>query len=76
MKGAIAIERLLATDPRDAGCDETFAVIDQFAESIAGRGDAAARHPGVAVHLSSCPACSRDLQGIVGAADCDLPLPG
>ena len=40
MKGAIAIERLLATDPRDAGCDETFAVIDQFAESVGRLGTA------------------------------------
>lgn len=76
MNGATAIARLLATDPRDAGCDETFAVIDLFAESVIDRSDAAARFPGVAAHLASCPSCSQDLQGIVAAADCGPPGPG
>ena len=76
MNGPSAIERLLATDPRDAGCGETFAVIGVFAESVTGRGDAAARFPGVPAHLAACPSCSQDLQGIVAAADCGPPGPG
>lgn len=76
MNGHAAVERLLATNPLDAGCDGTFAVLDVFAEEVIERGDPAARHPGVALHLASCPACSQDLQGILAAAECTPPGPG
>lgn len=76
MNGPIALHRLLATDPRDVGCDATFAVIDVFAEMVLDRADAAGRYPEVAVHLSCCSSCSQDLQGILAAADCGPPGPG
>ena len=76
MNGPSELHRLLATDPRDAGCDATFAVIDVCAEMVLDRADAARRYPEVAIHLSHCPSCSQDLQGILALADCAPPEPG
>ena len=61
-----ALESMLATDPRDAGCDETFALIHAYAEIVASGGDPESTMPGITVHLESCgpaprttSACSR-----------------
>ena len=68
MTGERAVQRLLATDPRDVGCAETFEHLDVFVELTLAHADAAARHPGVAVHLGTCPACAQDFQGLLAAA--------
>jgi hypothetical protein len=62
------LDRLLTADPGDAGCDATFAVLELYAEALLAGDDVAARWPGVAVHLESCPACRADLDGLVAAA--------
>jgi hypothetical protein len=64
------LERFLATDPRDVGCDESMAVMHLYAELLAaGRDDtaAAAQYPGVAAHLAACGACAEDVDGLLAA---------
>ena len=73
MNGPTPLERLLATDPRDVGCAETFENIDAFAELTLDRRDAAGRYPGVAAHLSACTSCAQDFQGLLAAASCIPP---
>lgn len=67
-----ALERFLATDPADAGCERTIELLDAYAELIASGEDPELRYPGIAAHLRVCLPCSDDLDGllaIVRAAD-------
>jgi hypothetical protein len=61
------IERFLATDPRDVGCDEAMAVLHLYAELLAAGDDAAEQFPGVAAHLASCGPCTEDAEGLLAA---------
>lgn len=68
MNHASSLDKLLATDPADAGCDATFALLDVYVEvELAGQ-DPQPRFPGVAAHLRSCRACRGDYQGLLAAA--------
>jgi hypothetical protein len=68
MNHGSSLDKLLATDPADAGCDATFALLDVYVEvELAGQ-DPQPRFPGVAAHLRSCRACRGDYQGLLAAA--------
>ena len=68
MTDRISLEELLRSDPADHGCEAGVEIIDEYVElELAGR-DAAARFPGLAAHLRSCPACRLDHDGILDAA--------
>ncbi|MGH9097730.1 MAG: hypothetical protein ACRDWB_09915, partial [Acidimicrobiales bacterium] len=62
-----SIERFLKTDPQDAGCAETFEMLDRYVERELTHGDAAVRYPGIAAHLSSCGPCVEDSEGLLAA---------
>jgi hypothetical protein len=62
-----SLEKFLRTDPSDAGCAETFELLDRFVERQLAYGDAWAHYPGIAAHLSSCNPCVEDLEGLVEA---------
>jgi hypothetical protein len=59
------LERFLRTDPRDVGCDEALAVLHIYVDLVAADEDAAARYPGVAVHLAACGPCGEDFAGLL-----------
>ena len=59
---------LLAADPRDPGCAAAFEMLSVYADLELAGEDAAARFPGIAAHLRSCPACRVDHDGILVAA--------
>lgn len=59
------LERFLRTDPRDVGCDEALAVLHIYVDLVAAGEDAAARYPGVAVHLEACGPCGEDFAGLL-----------
>ncbi|TDU83283.1 hypothetical protein EV138_5745 [Kribbella voronezhensis] len=65
------LERFLATDPRDVGCDEAMAVLHLYAELQAAGVDAAGQYPGVAAHLAGCEACAEDARGLLAAVQED-----
>lgn len=67
MTGPEHLRRFLQVEP-DAGCDETFALIDAYVERERERGDAAERYPGVAAHLRRCDPCRTDYEGLLAAA--------
>jgi hypothetical protein len=72
------LERFLATDPRDIGCDEAMNVMHLYAELLAAAGgadtDAAEQYPGVAAHLAACEACAEDVDGLLAAVrEAELP---
>lgn len=62
-----SLERFLRTDPADAGCAETFELLDRYVERQLAHGDAALRYPEIAAHLSSCNPCVQDFEGLIAA---------
>ena len=65
--GASPLEAFLTTDPRDAGCAETWRLIDVYVDIAARGGDPEATYPGIAAHLRACPPCADDHEGLVNA---------
>jgi hypothetical protein len=62
-----ALERFLTTDPRDVGCEEAMQLLHVYVELMATDRDAAARYPGVGVHLAACGPCDEDFHGLLAA---------
>ena len=62
-----SLERFLRTDSSDAGCTETFELLDRYVERQLAYGDAATHFPGIAAHLSSCNPCVEDYEGLIAA---------
>ncbi len=62
-----ALESLLSTDPRDAGCGETFELIHAYATIAVAGGDPEESMPGVTLHLATCGPCAEDYLGLLGA---------
>jgi hypothetical protein len=70
--GRANIERFLATDPRDVGCEEAMEILHVYAElAVSGR-NPEGLYPGVAAHLRACGPCAEDLQGLLSALEADL----
>jgi len=61
------LARFLATDPRDVGCDEAMEILHLYVDLVDRGDDAAAVHPGVAVHLARCGPCGDDFRGLLEA---------
>lgn len=61
------LRALLATDPRDAGCEATWQLIDVYAELVLAGEDPEQTFPGITVHLSSCDPCAEDYRGLLHA---------
>ncbi len=61
------LEQLLATDPRDAGCAQTFELIHAYAETLVRGGDPETEMPGITVHLHTCGPCAQDYLGLLAA---------
>mgnify|MGYP001579438998 CR=1 FL=1 len=59
--------RLLETDPRDVGCDETIAVLHVYVELLEDGAYASDSYPGVAAHLAACESCSAITLGLLAA---------
>ena len=67
-----ALDALLITDLRDAGCDETFELVHAYAEIVLSGGEPEVETRGVAVHLARCLPCSEDYIGLLAALRRDL----
>ena len=61
------LAKFLRTDPADAGCAETFELLDRYVERQLAYGDAATRFPEIAAHLSNCNPCVQDFEGLLAA---------
>jgi hypothetical protein len=62
------IERFLAADPKDVGCDEVIAVMHVWVDQQLAGLDPDERYPGVTEHLSACTSCNDDILGLALAA--------
>ena len=61
------LRSMLATDPRDVGCAETFELIHTYAEVVVTGGDPEQVMPGVTAHLAACGPCAEDYLGLLSA---------
>jgi hypothetical protein len=69
----VSLEALLEVDDRDPGCAATCAVLDRYVETELGGQSTSAGFPGVALHLSRCPACRTDHDGLLAATSLSSP---
>ena len=65
MTGWESLRNFLSIDPVDAGCAETFRLLDRYVERELARGDARLAFPGVAAHLDVCGPCAEDVRGLL-----------
>ena len=65
ISGIPNLKRFLDTDPDDAGCAQTFALMHVYIERELSHADAAERYPGVAEHFASCGPCAEDCRGML-----------
>jgi hypothetical protein len=63
-----SLERFLRTDPLDAGCAETFDLLDLYVDERLAGGNPEDRFPGVTAHLRICDPCLDDYEGLLAAA--------
>ena len=63
------LDRFLATDPRDVGCEQAVDVLHVYVEMVLedGLDLTGLRYPGVASHLVACGPCREDFQGLLAA---------
>lgn len=68
---------LLRTDPRDVGCEQTWRLIDVYAEIVRSGGAPEDQFPGITAHLDQCDPCTEDYRGLLLAmrAAIDEPPP-
>ena len=69
--GRERLERFLATDPADVGCQEAMDVLHIYVDLVATGQDAAQAYPGVAAHLAACGPCGADFDGLLAAVTDD-----
>lgn len=67
MNGREQLERFLATDPADVGCERALEILHVYVDLVAADQDAAGRYPGVAAHLAACGPCEQDFLGLLAA---------
>ena len=68
MKTPRDIDALLPDNSVDAGCAAGFELLHQYVDDELSGGDPASSQPGLAAHISSCPACREDYRGLRDAA--------
>jgi RNA polymerase sigma-70 factor, ECF subfamily len=61
------LEKWLAAEAGDAGCDVTFQVLDRYVQAHGHEPGPGQRFPGVAAHLRGCGACRQDCEGLLAA---------
>jgi hypothetical protein len=64
-KAQEALDRFLTTDPADAGCEQTIALLDAYVELVVRGEDPELLYPGIAVHLRTCLPCADDFKGLL-----------
>ena len=64
MKTPRDIDALLPDNSVDAGCAAGFEVLHSYVDEELSGGDPATSQPGLAAHISSCPACREDYRGL------------
>jgi len=68
MTGWDGLDRFMATDPRDVGCEQAMQILHVYVElALDDSALVADRYPGVAAHLAACGPCGEDFHGLLAA---------
>ena len=67
MTGWAGLERLLQTDPRDAGCGRTAELMHVYVDLVCRGQDPERELPGITAHLAACAPCAQDFEGLLNA---------
>jgi hypothetical protein len=67
MSRSTDLDRFLATDPQDGGCEHALELLHVYATLVADDAGAAERHPEIAAHLRACGPCAEDLDALLEA---------
>ena len=70
MSRSIDLDRFLATDPQDGGCEHALELLHVYATLVADDANsagAAERYPEIAAHLRACGPCAEDLDALLEA---------
>jgi len=67
MSRSIDLDRFLATDPQDGGCEHALQLLHVYASLVADDAGAAERYPEIAAHLRACGPCAEDLDALLEA---------
>lgn len=59
------LRTLLTTNTRDVGCEQTWQLIDVYAELVLAGEDPERTFPGITVHLATCDPCAEDYRGLL-----------
>jgi hypothetical protein len=59
-----AIDKLLGPSGHELGCDECFALLDEYVDLELAGADADTRIPGMRAHLDGCPACREEHESL------------
>jgi hypothetical protein len=62
------LDRFLATDPRDVGCERAMEILHVYVELVLSGADPERTYPGVTAHLRACGPCAEDFDGLLAAA--------
>lgn len=62
-----ALEQFVTVDFRDAGCEQTMALLDVYVDMFVAETDPRVTPPGVAAHLRACLPCTTDFDGLLAA---------
>ena len=62
-----ALDRFLTTDPRDIGCEEAMAVLEEYVDLVVSDPETAKHYVGVVAHLDACGPCAEDFHGLLAA---------
>ncbi len=62
------LDEFLRTDPRDAGCERTMALLHVYVELALADAEPERRMADLAAHLRSCGPCSEDFEALLEAA--------
>lgn len=62
------LDALLRSAPGDAGCTAGESILDVYVDLELSGQDPAKTFPGTAIHLSACPGCASDHDGLLNAA--------
>ena len=66
-----SLQHLLGPEGAEVGCDECFALLDEYVELELAGADAGGQIPGMLVHLRGCPACREEHDSLLALAAAD-----
>jgi uncharacterized protein (UPF0335 family) len=66
------LQSVARTEEVEIGCDEVYAVLDQYADAKASGEDVSAIMPLVKLHLDMCPDCFEECEALLEVIEAEI----